>query len=40
MKRKTLIGMCTLMGALLMTSCTGEKFHITGKMENAKDSVL
>ena len=40
MKRKTLIGMCALMGAMLITSCTSEKFHVTGALENAKDSVL
>lgn len=40
MKRKTFINLWTLIAILVMTSCVGEKFHITGKMENAKDSVL
>lgn len=40
MKRKTFVNLWTLIAILVMTSCVGEKFHITGKMENAKDSVL
>lgn len=37
---KTILASCLLSGTAMLTGCSGEQFHVTGNITNAKDSVL